>query len=96
MKNDFLLAVIPSSRENQRLTVVLVRGPDGSSQVSLRQQTWAETIGWFDQRSVELEPEQVRQLRAVLGTTPGRVPVPLSAEQPATIPFPGGPQVESA
>ena len=62
-----LLATLPSSGTSQRLQVYLVQGEDGGSKIELREQHHAEGIGWFDQRSLAMEPAQLKRLQAVLG-----------------------------
>jgi hypothetical protein len=68
--------------------VVLVPTTAGDSQVVLRQQSWAEGIGWYDQRSLGLAPHQLGRLKGVLG---GRNPAPQRADSdaPTILPFPG-------
>jgi hypothetical protein len=85
---ECVLATIAGSEENERLLVVLTQTEAGRSQIVLRQQSWAEGIGWYDQKSLELDPHQLRQLKAVLG---GKGPVlPREpAETPAILAFPG-------
>ena len=65
--SECLLATLPGSSPDDRLLVVLVHTHAGMSRVVLRQQNWAEGIGWYDQKSVGLEPHQLRQLKAILG-----------------------------
>lgn len=62
-----VLATIPGATARRRVQVVLVQRPDGQLSLSLRDQHYAGGIGWFDQRTLELEPCQLRQLRVVLG-----------------------------
>jgi hypothetical protein len=95
MNSEWLLATLPGAAENHQLAVYLVRLPDGSSKLALHQQSWAEGIGWYDQKCLELAPEQFRQLRslAVPACRPGKQ---LQADGPATLPFPGTACVESA
>jgi hypothetical protein len=85
-----VLATLEGSAPHQRMQVALGQRADGGLTIDLREQHYAEGIGWFDQRTMELDPRQFRQLQAVLGTE--RV-VPMLAEaldEPrATIPFPG-------
>jgi hypothetical protein len=84
-----VLATLPGSGPNERLLVALAqRG--GRLMIELREQHYAEGIGWFDQRTMALEPRQFRQLQAVLGVK-AAVFVEESADEPlpATIPFPG-------
>jgi len=82
------LATLPGGAPQQRLQVELVQGRDGRLTIDLREQHFAEGIGWFDQRSISLEPRQVRQLQAVLGLKAAEV-LDEPTEAPATIPFPG-------
>lgn len=93
MNTESLLATLPGSSEADRLVVYLVREPDGSSKLSLRQQSWAEGIGWYDQKTLDLEPEQFRLLRSLGAPLPRTRPAP--ADAPATLAFPGA-RVESA
>lgn len=95
MKTDCLLAVLPGSGDDQRLAVFLVQTSAGDSQISLRQQTWAQGIGWYDQKTLEMEPGQLRLLRNVLGMN---VPAPrrTQGEGAAILAFPCGPRTESA
>lgn len=88
MKTELILAELPSTCDLERLIVVLVRSESGASKVSLRQQSWCDRLGWYDQKSLDLEPAQVRQLRSVFGTTcknPRREPV----QEQISLPFPG-------
>jgi hypothetical protein len=67
ISSEVVLATLPAASDDERLQVVLTRQPDGSSAISLIQQSWAEGVGWFTQHALKLAPEQVRQLRSVLG-----------------------------
>ena len=53
-KNECLLATLPGSQSGDRLLVVLVQTKAGKSQLVLRQQSWAEGIGWYDRRACRL------------------------------------------
>ena len=88
-KNECLLATLPSSDPGDRLLVVLVHTKAGKSQVVLRQQSWAEGIGWYDQKSLALDPHQLRQLKAVLGCR-SFSPQPDGPGVAAVLPFPSG------
>ncbi len=94
MNHECLLATLPGSCETERVVVVLVQMEDGS-RISLRQQNWAEGIGWYDQKSLELEPEQYRQLRRGLGAA-STVRRPVPEGEAVTLLFPGVARVESA
>ena len=68
--------------------VALTQGGDGRLAIDLRDQHYAEGIGWFDQRTLALDPRQFRQLKAVLGMNSSALAA-FEDEAPATIPFPG-------
>ncbi len=94
-KSECLLVTIPGSNARDRLLVVLVHTRAGESQVVLRQQSWAEGIGWYDQKSLGLAPQQLRQLKAVLGCHSS----PAARDDkgtPVVLPFPGVACTESA
>lgn len=84
--NDCLLTILPAANPDERLAVYLIREEDGASKLSLRQQNWAQGIGWYDQKTMDLDPEQFRQLRSVGAPVASKRRV--AAEAPATIPFP--------
>ena len=86
-KDECLLATLPGSSPGDRLLVVLVHTKAGNSQVVLRHQSWAEGIGWYDQKSLGLEPHQLRQLKAVLGCR-SFSPQPDEPGAAAILPFP--------
>jgi len=94
MNHECVLATLPGANDTQQVVVVLRQLADGSSKVSLRQQTWGDGIGWYDQHSLDLEPEQFRQLRHGLGapTRPARA----EPDSKTILPFPGVTRVESA
>jgi hypothetical protein len=91
-----VLATLAGTKPHQRLQVALTQRGEGRVLIDLREQHYAEGIGWFDQRTMELDPKQFRQLQAILGLkgaedVAGR-PVSGSGidhEAPTTIPFPG-------
>lgn len=85
MHSENFLAILPASADDERLVVYLVREADGSSKLSLRQQNWAEGIGWYDQKTLDLEPAQLRMLRSLGASV---APARHSSDAPATLPFP--------
>jgi hypothetical protein len=88
MQGRTVLAMLPGSGPLQRLQVSLAQRCDGRLTIDLREQHYAEGIGWFDQRALELDPRQVRELQAVLGAQSSRLAAS-ERESPMTIPFPG-------
>lgn len=84
-----VLATLPGSGPCQRLQVALEQGDDGLT-ISLCEQHHAEGIGWFTQRSMQLEPRQWAQLQGVLGTSEAKAAIDADDEiAPATLAFPG-------
>lgn len=67
MQKETILNVFPSTDDLNRL-VVAVQQEDGdtSSRLVLRQETFAEDVGWFVQSCVAIEPEQVAGLKMAL------------------------------
>ncbi|MBV8606860.1 MAG: hypothetical protein JO034_05275 [Singulisphaera sp.] len=88
MSGRTVLATLAGSSPLQRIQVTLAQHEDGRLSIELRDQHFAEGIGWFDQRALDLDPRQFRQLQAVLGSRTSVLT--LSEEEPrATVPFPG-------
>ena len=93
MARRTILGTVGGSGPNQRVEIALRQRRDGRVVIDVREQHYAEGIGWFDQRTLSLEPGQFRQLQAVLGLKAREIDVAL-AEPKATLPFPG-PKAES-
>jgi hypothetical protein len=84
-----ILTVLPGPGPHERLAVALVPARDGRLMIDLCQQHYAEGIGWFDQRTLSLEPAQFKRLQAALGLKAAAWDDSDSDEPPATIAFPG-------
>jgi hypothetical protein len=69
---ETVLTSIPSSSEHERLLLVLVQSPDHGSRIELRQQSFSQSIGWFTQSTIPMEPGQIAGLRNALGLTGGQ------------------------
>src|SRR5687767_13203273 len=81
MSRETILSTISGTSESERLLLVLSTAPD-HSRIELRQQSFGEGIGWFTQSTITLEPSQVAELRAALGTgTRGPSPLPKQFRQ---------------
>lgn len=65
---EIVLSTLPSSHAGERVVVVLCQAANQPTRVELRQQSWGEGVGWFTQSTVPLDPDQVAQLRATLGS----------------------------
>jgi hypothetical protein len=94
-KNECLLATLPSSNAEERVVVVLVHSHTGETRAVLRQQNWAAGIGWYDQKSLALDPSQLRQLKAALGCH-SHPPKRIDAEAPVILSLPDVNCIESA
>ena len=70
MQKETILNVFPSTDDLHRL-VVAVQQEDGdaASRLVLRQETFAEDVGWFVQSCVAIEPEQVAGLKMALSSS---------------------------
>jgi hypothetical protein len=62
---ESIVHVIQTEVQTKRLALFRTDDSDPSCLV-LRQQEWASGIGWFTQRSVEIEPKQLAPLRCAL------------------------------
>lgn len=69
MQNETILNVFPAADDLHRL-VIAVQQENGqaSSRLVLRQETYADDVGWFVQSCVAIEPEQVAGLKMALST----------------------------
>lgn len=88
---EVILATLPGARDDEQVEIALLQTPGAGSLIELRQQTWGEGIGWFTQSRVQLEPQQVAELRGVLGASAnrpgarsGRLPQAFSRLAPGT------------
>jgi hypothetical protein len=64
---ETILATLPGADDHEQLVVVLAQAENGATHIELRQQSWGEGLGWYNQSSVQLEPSQVAGLRQTLG-----------------------------
>lgn len=55
-----------------RLEVALVAS-QGKTRLELRLLGWGEGIGWYVQKSIQLDPLQIRALKQILGRGEGRM-----------------------
>lgn len=82
-----LLTMLPGETPDRRISVAIVRGGDGSSRFLLNEEHYADGIGWYGQRAMELDATQLRALQNLLK----RREIPEAEEgerdEVATIPF---------
>lgn len=84
------LATLNGPGVGQRLVVSLLQSADGGLLIDLREQNLADGIGWFDQRALQIEPRQFRQIQAALGLSDAPA-LAAQEEYRATLPFPTRP-----
>jgi hypothetical protein len=65
--SPIILATIAGCCESERLQLVMTPLSEGGSHLELRQQSYAAALGWYTQSSVQIEPDQVAELRNSLG-----------------------------
>lgn len=88
MPGRTVLTTLSGSAPHERLQVALKQQRGGRVVLELSQQHYAEGIGWYDQRGLELDPRQLRQLQSILGGSPA-FNVMNDERAPAILPFPG-------
>ena len=81
------LAAIPGRTRNEQILVCLDASQEGVWKIQLHEQRWAEGIGWYDQKVIELEPAQWRRLQQLVAS-PALARRVESDVPPATVPFP--------
>jgi hypothetical protein len=89
MASRTTLATLPGRAPHQRLQVELVQGRDGRLALELCEQDHAEGIGWFDQRTLQLDTRQLRHLKGLLGPALAALDAEADDDAPASLPFPG-------
>lgn len=68
--NETILSVLQSDDELNRV-VLVHRQAFGTSELVLRRESFSEDVGWFEQSSIGLSPDQVGQLKQSLAVLPG-------------------------
>lgn len=71
-EREFMLGGQFNEDGTTRIEVALVAS-GGKTRLVLRLLGWGEGIGWYVQKSIQLDPLQIRALRAILGRAEGRV-----------------------
>ena len=62
--------VLPSTREDQQVEVVL---EDGGEVVALRLSTWTEGLGWCTQKTIRLDGDQLDDLHHAISVARHRL-----------------------
>ena len=71
-EREFILGRQISEDGTRQLEVTLVPYR-GTTRIELRLLGWGEGIGWYVQKSIQLDPLQIRALRGILGRREGRM-----------------------
>lgn len=66
MNRTTTLGWIDGSAADERLEINLVQNATGALELVMSEQHFAEGIGWFAQRSISLDSQQVAQLKNLL------------------------------
>ena len=66
MRKETILNVFPSSDDGNRLVIAVEQEPEAGSRLVLRQESFADDVGWFVQSRIAVEPEQVAGLKMAL------------------------------
>lgn len=66
MRKETILNVFPGDRDQHRLILAVEQNGTSSSALVLRQESYAENVGWFVQSRIVVEPGQVAGLRMAL------------------------------
>lgn len=68
MLNETILNVFPSDDETKRLVIACEQSESERGRLVLRQESFAEDVGWFVQSRIQIEPEQIPGLKMSLST----------------------------
>lgn len=62
------LQILESASPTDRVAVSVVHcDATGESRIRLRQESFSDAVGWFTQSQIDLKPDQVAQLKSLLG-----------------------------
>jgi len=64
--DETILSILQGDNDHNRVVVVHKRG-FGTNCLLLRRESYSDAIGWFEQSSIEMSPDQVGQLKQSLG-----------------------------
>lgn len=88
MSGRATLATVAGIRSNQRLVISIIQGELGRSSIEIREQHHGDGVGWFDQRTMTLDPREWQQLQQILGAAPeAAMLMAEAATAPEIIPF---------
>ena len=88
-RTETVLGVLPGVCETSRTVVVLSRSLCGHSSLRLQTESLSDDIGWYPQGCVELSPDQLADMRPLLGLAASRMQTTPAYDEamPATIPL---------
>jgi len=67
MNGVTILNTIDDGNSGERVVVALSSAPGDRSRLMLIQQSYSESVGWYNQNTIDLNPQQADQLQQVLG-----------------------------
>jgi hypothetical protein len=82
-----VLGVINGSTEDEVIDVVLQRDAEGGECVQLRYRQWGSGVGWYTQKSVEIDPSQVDRLIQALNKVKRSEPRVSGDSRSVVVPF---------
>ena len=82
VRQETIINVFPSNDESHRLVIAVEQESGCRSRLVLRQETFADDLGWFVQSRVPVEPEQVAGLRMSLASPNAHGAEPVRRERP--------------
>lgn len=92
-----VIGMLSGSCPCQRLEVQVDHAsPDGRMRVTLVEQHFAQGIGWFDQRSIQLDAWQWKQLKGMFGRIEAGIGERQELAARDVLPFPGLRQAEES
>jgi len=82
-----LLGELPATSGREKIEVWSRSEEDGTTVLELVEYRWGSGLGWYVQKRVALDPDQVRLLTGLLGTlTPTEVAAPPAPRLKRTVP----------
>ena len=66
MEREQVLGVLSGKTEDEIIEIALQTRPDGDASIQFRYRQWAEDIGWYTQKTVEIGDDQIPELIGIL------------------------------
>ena len=69
IKQPKVLAQLDGENAKEKIELVLRHMEEGSTALEVRSLSWGQGIGWYTQKTIVLDPGQVRRLASLLRRT---------------------------